>query len=78
MNGISGRTRLLGLIADPVAQAASPGMANARLAEQGKLGELVLVPLQVPAAALADAARALRGVENFRARSRRCSSRLRS
>lgn len=65
MSEISGRTRILGLIADPVVQARSPGMANARLAERGRLGELVLVPMHVPAASLEAVVRGLRGLENF-------------
>ena len=65
MSEISGRTRLLGVIADPVVQARSPAMANARLAERGRAGEFVLVPLQVPAGSLGAALAGLRGVENF-------------
>jgi shikimate dehydrogenase len=63
--GITGRTRLLGLLADPVVQARSPAMANALLAEQGRFGEFVLVPLEVAAAGLADVTRALRRVGSF-------------
>ncbi|MEW6270660.1 MAG: hypothetical protein AB1689_15365 [Thermodesulfobacteriota bacterium] len=48
---LSGRTKLLGLIADPVAQARSPALANELLARRGKLGERVFVPMQVPAGA---------------------------
>ncbi len=42
---ITGRTKLLGVLADPVAQARSPGMANALLQEKRFFGEYVLVPL---------------------------------
>ena len=46
MTAISGRTRLLALIADPVIQARSPGMANALLEERGRQDAFVLVPMQ--------------------------------
>src|SRR5262249_41729812 len=36
---ITGRTRLLGVLADPVAQARSPGMANTLLHQQGLFGD---------------------------------------
>ncbi len=62
---ISGATRLLGLIADPVAQARSPVAANEWLAQHGRLGRFVLVPLHVCAAHLAGCVSALRGVDNF-------------
>jgi shikimate dehydrogenase len=65
MTAVSGRTLLLALIADPVVQARSPAMANALLAERGQDGRFVLVPLQVPAGALADVVRGLRRVGNF-------------
>ena len=41
---ITGRTRLLGVLADPVAQARSPGMANVLLQEKGIFGAYVLIP----------------------------------
>lgn len=62
---ITGRTRLLGLIADPVVQARSPALANASLAARGRLGEYVLVPIQVPEGCLAEAVAALRTWPNF-------------
>ena len=49
---ITGRTKLLGVLADPVAQARSPGMANVLLEQQGLFGDYVLVPLHVSAAGL--------------------------
>ena len=63
--GITGATRLIGLIADPVVQARSPAMANAMLAERGKLGAFVFVPLAVPRGALTAVVTALRTLENF-------------
>jgi shikimate dehydrogenase len=65
MTAISGRTRLLALIADPVIQARSPGMANALLEERGRQDAFVLVPMQVPAEALEAVVGALRRVGNF-------------
>jgi shikimate 5-dehydrogenase len=64
---ISGATRLLGVIADPVAQARSPAMANALLDERGRLGDFALVPMHVPAGALALALAVarLRALEDF-------------
>jgi shikimate dehydrogenase len=64
-SGISGRTRMLGLIADPVVQARSPAMANALLEERGRFGAFVLLPLEVPAGALADVVGGLRRIGNF-------------
>jgi len=63
--GITGRTRFLGLIAAPVVQARAPAMANALLAERGRFGAFVLLPLEVTAAGLADVTRALRHVASF-------------
>lgn len=65
VTGIDGRTRLLGLIADPVAQARSPAMANALLARHGRFGAFVLVPMQVPDGALTSAVAGLRVMPNF-------------
>jgi shikimate dehydrogenase len=62
---LTGATQILGLIANPVAQARSPAMANALLRDWGRLGEFVLVPFQVPAGALDGAIAALRHVGNF-------------
>lgn len=62
---ITGRTRILGLIADPVAQARSPGLANALLRRRGRFGAFVLVPMQVPEGSLASVVAALRDVHNF-------------
>lgn len=65
MSPISGATRLLGVIADPVAQARSPGMANALLERRGRLGDFVLVPMHVAAGALEPAIAGLRALGNF-------------
>ena len=60
----SGRTSLLALIADPVAQARTPALANAALAARGV--DAVLVPMQVPDGALADVIDGLRRIANFK------------
>jgi shikimate dehydrogenase len=62
---ITGATRILGLIADPVAQARSPAMGNALLERRGRFGEYVLVPMQVSSDGLADCLLALRHLRNF-------------
>ena len=62
---ITGRTRLLALIADPVAQARSPAAVNRLLAERGRSGELVMVAMKVAPAGLADAVAGLRAIESF-------------
>lgn len=62
---ISGRTRILGLIADPVVQARSPGMVNAILQQRGAFGAFVLLPMQVPREALGAVVAGLREIRNF-------------
>jgi shikimate dehydrogenase len=62
---ITGATKILGLIADPVVQARSPAMANALLAERDRFGPFVFLPLEVAAAGLADVVAAVRRIENF-------------
>lgn len=58
---ICGRTRLVGVMADPVAQARAPGLGNALLAQRGS--DAVLVPLHV--ADLPTAVAGLRAVRNL-------------
>lgn len=62
---ISGRTRLLGLIADPLTEARSPGLANAALERRGRASEFVLLPLQVAAGDLATVVTGLRRIGTF-------------
>ena len=62
---ITGATRVLGVIADPVVQARAPGMANALLAQRGHASRHVLVAMQVGPAGLAQTVAALRGWRNF-------------
>lgn len=63
--GFSGDTKVLALIADPVASAKSPHLVNRLLAQRGLLGEFVLVPLATSQQALAPLVHGLRKVENF-------------
>jgi shikimate dehydrogenase len=60
---ITGRTTLLAIVADPVAQARAPFLVNRALAERGV--DAVLVPLHVGSDGLALVVRALRSVRNF-------------
>lgn len=62
---ITGRTRLLGLIADPLVAARSPGLANAALARRDRASEFVLLPLQVAADDLATVVAGLRRIATF-------------
>lgn len=62
---IIGGTKVLALIADPVGQARSPGLANGLLHQRGQLGPFVLLPMQVSAAALADVLTGLRQIHDF-------------
>jgi hypothetical protein len=75
---ITGATWLLGVIADPVSQARSPGLMNALLAERGRLGELVAVPLHVAAGELEAALAACAPRGTSPARSCRCRTSRRS
>jgi shikimate 5-dehydrogenase len=60
---ITGRTALLAIVADPVAQARAPFLVNRALAERG--ADAVLVPLHVGSDGLASVVSALRSVRNF-------------
>lgn len=62
---ITGATRFLGLIADPVVQARSPAMVTATLERWGRFGDYVLVPMATPAGALADVIGGLRRIQSF-------------
>ncbi len=61
---ITGRTAVLGIIADPVVQARAPALMNAALAERDR--DAVLVPLQVHRGDLATALAGLRVLQSFR------------
>src|SRR5262245_344846 len=61
---ITGRTGVLAILGDPLAQARGPGLVNASLVQRGE--DAVLVPLRVPRGALAPVIAGLRAVESFR------------
>ncbi|MBL7918764.1 MAG: shikimate dehydrogenase [Bacteroidia bacterium] len=60
---INGATEVLAIIADPVYQASTPGLANALLADE-KLNQ-VLIPLHVKTLGLSDVINSLRHINNF-------------
>jgi shikimate dehydrogenase len=62
---ITGTTRILGLIADPIAHARSPAMMTEILRERGQFGAFVLLPMETPASALGQVVDGLRRIENF-------------
>lgn len=62
---ITGHTRILGVVADPVSQARTPGMANALLQQRGLLGSFVLLPMHVGASDFAAFMSGLRAIRNF-------------
>lgn len=62
---ISGTTKILGLIGDPVAQARSPAMANHLLQARDKFGDFALFPMHVSSRDLAAAVNGLRAMQNF-------------
>jgi shikimate dehydrogenase len=63
MTDITGRTRLFGILADPIHHVRAPQAINARFARHGH--DAVLVPMHVTAAALPAIVDALRRIENF-------------
>ena len=64
-HGITGRTRLLAIIADPVAGTQSPVMVNDVLQKRGLFGAFVLLPMQVGPDGLGPTIRALRHIRTF-------------
>ena len=60
---ISGTTRLLGIVGDPIAQVGSPRAFNARLAAAG--ADAVLVPFHLPAASFEQAMPGLMRLRNL-------------
>lgn len=60
---ITGRTRVLGIVADPVAHVRTPEVMNARFAEHGI--DAVTVPIHVAGDGLAATLSALRHLHNF-------------
>jgi shikimate dehydrogenase len=62
---VTGHTRILAVVADPVSQARTPGMANAMLERRGLAADWVLVPLHVAADGFADFVAGIRTIRNF-------------
>jgi shikimate dehydrogenase len=63
---ISGRTALLAIIGDPIAQVRAPLMINSALLERGRAEDAVMVPMHVRPHDLAGAIAGLRAIRNFR------------
>ena len=63
MTTITGRTRVFGILGDPIHQVKTPQFINPLFESQGLDG--VMVPLHVEPAALAVTLQALRGIRNF-------------
>lgn len=63
MSEITGRTRLFGIVADPVGHVRTPQVFNARFAALG--ADAVLVPFHVPAALLGAAFEGFRAMRNL-------------
>ena len=61
---ISGRTSLLAIVGDPIAQARAPGLVNAALAARGE--DVVMVPVHVGRGELAGVIEGFRTIRNFR------------
>jgi shikimate dehydrogenase len=63
MSEITGRTRLFGIVADPIDHVRTPQVFNARFAALG--ADAVLVPFHVPASLLGDAFEGFRAMRNL-------------
>lgn len=63
MPAISGLTRFVGILADPIAHVMAPGLLNGLYAERGE--DMVMVPLHVHADQLAQVVQGLRGIGSF-------------
>lgn len=62
---ITGTTKLLGLVGDPVSQARTPALANEHLQQMEQLGSHVLVPMHVASDDLETFVSGLRTMRNF-------------
>jgi shikimate dehydrogenase len=62
---ITGKTKILGLIADPILQARSPNMANALLDDRSQFGAFALLPMHVSSEGLKEFVIGLRRLHNF-------------
>ena len=65
LHAVSARIRLIGVLADPVAQARAPDVGNALLQSRGQSEEFVIVPMQVADGDLEKAVLALRALRNL-------------
>lgn len=63
LNKINGATEVMAIIADPVYQASTPGLANAILADKNL--NQILVPFHVKTDGLSDVINSLRHINNF-------------
>jgi shikimate dehydrogenase len=61
----TGATRVIGLIADPIAQARAPGMLNALMESRGLLGPCMMVPFHFSPAALPGFIASLKSMQNL-------------
>ncbi len=64
-SGITGTTRIIGLIGNPISSARSPLLVNALLQQRGLFGALVFVPFAFAPAGLASWVGSLRQLDNF-------------
>lgn len=62
---ITGQTKLLALIGDPVVKARTPALMNHLLHAQGMQDDYTLIPMQVSRIELAEVINSLRCIENF-------------
>jgi shikimate dehydrogenase len=65
LSSITGNTKILGVIADPVSQARTPAMANALFGERGRWGVFVMLPMHVSAEGFPAFIAGLRALKNF-------------
>lgn len=62
---ITGKSKLLAIIGDPIVQTKTPLIANERLAELGYLGLWVLMPIEVHSSDLAECIEGIKKIKNF-------------
>lgn len=62
---VTGNTRILALIGDPIVQAKTPALMNKLLHVQGQQGHYVIIPMQVSSHHLQDVISGLRHMQNF-------------
>lgn len=62
---ITGRTKFIALIGDPLTHARSPELVNALLIKEGIYGDVIFIPFAVEASGLSAVILALKQLENF-------------